>query len=212
MIIGREMNKIDPNRKTRRSQEERSSETRKLLIKTAVECICEFGCSGATTDVIAKRAKVSRGAINHHFKSRNEFMGTVIVRLTEELMREGSIYEDMSLSVPEKINRLVNHHWKVFSGPTFMAILHLWLGSQHDEEFSEHLFQVMSGIQSARLKLWLKVFADSGASKTQIEVARNLGLAALRGLAIQNMFNRKNLRYKSELEELKATLESILRP
>ena len=49
----------------RRTNEQRSTETRGKLIKTAIDLLYRSGYSATTTVMVAKRAKVSRGAMLH---------------------------------------------------------------------------------------------------------------------------------------------------
>src|SRR5580704_6944954 len=73
-------------RKTRRTQWERSATTRHALLTAAVECICEFGYASTTTAAIAERAKVTRGAVQHHFGSRDDIIIAVIDFVAVELI------------------------------------------------------------------------------------------------------------------------------
>src|SRR5258708_1219257 len=69
----------------RRTQEERSAATRAALIRAAVELITDCGYAATTTALVAGRAGVSRGALQHHFKSREEMIVAVMDYLEGEL-------------------------------------------------------------------------------------------------------------------------------
>jgi AcrR family transcriptional regulator len=60
---------ITVQRRVRRTQEQRSSETRKALVEAAVRSIYKLGYGGATTAVIAEEAGISRGSIIFHFST-----------------------------------------------------------------------------------------------------------------------------------------------
>jgi AcrR family transcriptional regulator len=59
----------------------RRADTRQRLFEAAVSLIAEQGFSATTVDDIALRAKVAKGTVYYHFKSKNE--------LFEELLRHG---------------------------------------------------------------------------------------------------------------------------
>jgi AcrR family transcriptional regulator len=59
----------------------RRTGTRQRLYEAAVELIAEQGFSATTVDDIALRAKVAKGTVYYHFKSKND--------LFEELLRHG---------------------------------------------------------------------------------------------------------------------------
>ena len=76
----------------RRTQEERTLETRSALMEAAVGAVHRLGYGGATTAIIADEAGVSRGALTHHFGSRAELMATVVQWVYE---RELELYREL---------------------------------------------------------------------------------------------------------------------
>jgi len=54
----------------RRSNAQRSAETRRRLIKAAITCLHVNGYAATTTVAIADKAKVSRGAMLHQFPTK----------------------------------------------------------------------------------------------------------------------------------------------
>src|SRR5437762_7609305 len=62
----------------RRSQEERRDATRGAVLDATVECLAERGYAGTTTTRIARRARVSRGALLHYYASKIELLTSAI--------------------------------------------------------------------------------------------------------------------------------------
>lgn len=58
----------------RRTNVERSAETRAALLEATVSCLVERGYSGTSTPEICRRAGVSRGAQLHHFPTKAELL------------------------------------------------------------------------------------------------------------------------------------------
>ena len=58
----------------RRTQAERSATTRARILKAAVNCLYRNGYGATTTVSVAASAKVSRGAMLHHFPSKADLM------------------------------------------------------------------------------------------------------------------------------------------
>src|SRR5439155_1026260 len=65
----------------RRSQEERREATRGAVLDATVECLAERGYAGTTTTRIARRARVSRGALLHYYASKIELLTSAIDRI-----------------------------------------------------------------------------------------------------------------------------------
>ena len=59
---------------TREPKQDRSRVTRSHLLEVTVECLAELGWSATTMSVVAQRAGVSRGAMQHHFPTREDLI------------------------------------------------------------------------------------------------------------------------------------------
>lgn len=70
---------------TRRTQEERSRTTRAALLAAARDLFAEQGFVATGREQIAERAGVTRGALYHHFGSKEQLFRTVVEQLEEEL-------------------------------------------------------------------------------------------------------------------------------
>ena len=57
------------------------------LIEAAIDCLVEGGYSRLTTQSVAERTAVSRGAMHHHFPTRLDLVAAVIDHVFYERMR-----------------------------------------------------------------------------------------------------------------------------
>src|SRR5438105_6210606 len=118
--------------KIRRTQEERSTETRRRLLEATVECLFELGYAGTTTTEIADRAGVSRGAQLHHFPRKEELVITAVEYLFARRLSE---FRDAFKNLPEGADRgraAIDLLWSMFKGPTFYAWLEVAVASRSD--------------------------------------------------------------------------------
>lgn len=77
----------------RRTKEE-AAVTRAILLKTALSVFSAKGYSAATLDDVAKAAKVTRGAIYWHFKSKADLYNTLI----EEVSARGAVVVQQAIA------------------------------------------------------------------------------------------------------------------
>jgi AcrR family transcriptional regulator len=69
----------------RRSQAERSQTTRAALLAAARQLFAEHGFAGTGREQIAERAGVTRGALYHHFSSKERLFEAVVEELEVEI-------------------------------------------------------------------------------------------------------------------------------
>ncbi|RVU05665.1 TetR/AcrR family transcriptional regulator [Novosphingobium umbonatum] len=168
--------------RTRRSQEERTAETRQALIDAAISAIHELGYNGASTTLIAERAGVSRGAILHQFGTRATLMAEVV---TEVYQREMEIYGKI---VGQGVRGHQIYDWpqilmEVLGQPSGVAVLEILQASQSDKELHEIIRLKQADVELASLETMRK---DLGGSAETALAVKRLMVWAVRGLSIAN--------------------------
>lgn len=63
-------------------------ERRQQLIEAGMVCLGKGGMAAFTIDQICKQANVSRGLINHHFKSKDDLLGCIYEEMTRYLVAD----------------------------------------------------------------------------------------------------------------------------
>jgi len=170
--------------KTRRTQDERSAETQRRLIEATIAIICERGYANLTTPEIAARAGVSRGALQHHFRTRYDLLVAVSDRLTGTMLALGEDIKVRGLSLNARVRAVVRHYWSVYASPTFLAVLNIYLGVQDDAPMRRRIRRHFANVYRASDRPWLELFADTAMPRTRLVALRRLALATLRGLAV----------------------------
>ena len=71
----------------RTRREEYAEATYQALLDSAAACFLEHGFAATSLDAVAKRARVTKGAIYHHFASKRDLFEAVLVRQEERSAR-----------------------------------------------------------------------------------------------------------------------------
>ena len=119
----------------RRTQEQRTAETRAALFAAAVRTIDRVGYAAANNASIAEEAGISRGAITHHFGTRPAFMAEVVRWVFEEetvLFRQIIESQGAGGTVADWPGLL----WEVFSRPAGVAVMEILVASRADPELA----------------------------------------------------------------------------
>lgn len=174
----------------RRTQRERTEETKERLIEAATRVLMELGGQGATVAAICRRAEVTSGAIQHHFGSKEGLMTAVV----ERLFRPFEIGQDedagASGTLQERIERLVDYYWSIYDDPSYAAVAELLLASRFDATLQQMLTAMRARHYEAQERYVAARFPEitlSGAERRRV-----VGLAndLMRGAAIRRLFEQ----------------------
>lgn len=71
----------------RRTQEERRTTTRTALLEATIHCLGRDGYAATSISAITEQAGVSRGALLHHYPTKNELIANAIVYFYRQRLR-----------------------------------------------------------------------------------------------------------------------------
>lgn len=174
----------------RRTQEERRTATRALLLEATIAVLVEQGYRGTTTLAVEKRAGVSRGARIHHFANKAALLAAAADHLYEQLSDfyaeafEGDRAHELDL---DRFRHGLQALWSIYQRPHFTAVLELNMAARTDPELQEALQSVAERHRQLALEAARNYFPvlDEHQSRTLIELihAAFLGMRLHSGVA-----------------------------
>lgn len=190
----------------RRSQAERSATTRAKVIEAAIACLHRLGYRMTTTTVVADEAGVSRGAMAHHFASKNELM-LAVVRGVFETDSEHTLKSLSALEPLEVVRALPSTLWDVVSRPSGIAVMEIMLASRSDPDMAARLRKVQLQIDREARAWVIEQHAAAGIQeRADGEAIHRLVVAAHRGLVLEAIF----MRNRAEVEKSIAVLDDVM--
>jgi AcrR family transcriptional regulator len=208
-----EAGKDGPVANTRRTQAERTAETTAKVLDAAASSLVELGYTGTTTTEVCRRAGVSRGALLHHFPTKDELVaGAVeyVVDLRVEEFRVTLSALPADTGVVERLETAIDVLWGIFRGPTVTAWIELAVASRTDPALGEHLHRVQARLDEAVSETWSELFPPDDALPVAFyEVAPSFLFAILDGLALRELTGLPGEAARSEVVVL--TLKVIVR-
>jgi AcrR family transcriptional regulator len=188
-------------RRSRRTQEERSAETRRKLIDAAIGVSQEAGFANLTITRVAQSAGLSNGAMQHHFTSRDE----LVLGMLDTLYPFFDIpFEDLAsrkLSVKDRVNTFVDLMWQIYSRPEYLVIWDIAFGTRGDPQLRAKLQAYQRELASRIRKQLAAYFADVELTPDGADQIFTLIISCLRGLALQTVFGVE--RRRADLEQVK---------
>ncbi|MEU8684197.1 TetR/AcrR family transcriptional regulator [Streptomyces sp. NPDC048611] len=206
------MGALTPARGTKEPQQERSRATRLKLLEAAVSCLAERGWSGSTVSVVAERAGVSRGAAQHHFRTREDLFTAAVEHVAEK--RQGAVKAVADNLPPAgsaaRTRIVVEELVGLYTGPLFRAALHLWVAASDEDQLRERVtaLEARVGRDAHRTALTL-LDADEAVPGVRETVQGLLDMA--RGLGLANLLTDDSARRERVVEQWSALLDGELR-
>jgi TetR/AcrR family transcriptional repressor of bet genes len=151
------------------------------LIQAGITCLGKGGMSAFTIDQICKQAGVSRGLINHHFKTKEDLLTCIYADMTDHLVRDSKNAEPRQQLV-EIIETSFDE--QSFNRSNLRAWLSIW-GEVATNNALNSLHQSRYRKYKARIANALTSIAES--DKTELDadrVARQL-IALIDGLWLE---------------------------
>ncbi|MCX7065467.1 MAG: TetR/AcrR family transcriptional regulator [Proteobacteria bacterium] len=165
-------------------QQTKSQNTRKTILDAAIHCFYQFGYNNTTTEKIAHEAKVSRGAMLHHFPSRADLIKAAVLHLNEKRLElfkreENTVQSDATHS---RIDEGIDTYWAQLNTPYFVVFHELQIAARTDLQLYTVLIPAIEELDRAWAVTVREVFPDLALSPEIIR-ANWLTLLLLEGMA-----------------------------
>jgi AcrR family transcriptional regulator len=174
-----------PAKRVRIPNTERSAATRLKLVEATVQCLHELGYHQTSTVLVTRRAKVSRGAMLHHFPSKADLMMGTAEYIRQHRREAHRVHIERFRTAREKFLQLIDVLWEEFQTPTGIARIELMLGSRNDPELGER-FALLNAELERRHKdmVWDMAQRLNIKNRKKMDAFVQLYAASVRGLAI----------------------------
>lgn len=168
--------------KIRRTQEERSTETRAALLQATVSAIRDLGYAAVTTAIISERAGLSRGAFLHHFHTKAELMAAVVKMVfDDEMAQYQKIVQSPEMDHLSQWPRIL---WSVLSRPSGIAVLEILQAARSDPDLARMVGPTQKGAEEGALN---KLREEYGGDEATARSVMRLMVWAIRGLTLSDM-------------------------
>jgi AcrR family transcriptional regulator len=197
-------------RQAKRRQQIRSVETRERLIQATLDEIFEVGYHAATTQDIAARANVSRGALLHHFPTRADLVLAAMEELLEDGTRRIRAVADEVQAGKGSLEGFVEFLWQLFSGRFFYLSLEMITEARNDPALRERMIPVVKRFHQALDGIWSAFCDQAKRPSRQAQVILNLTLCLVRGMGVQTVLRPEPGYYRELIEAWTALLPQIV--
>jgi AcrR family transcriptional regulator len=167
-------------------QQDRSRATRRRLLETTVRCLAEQGWEVSTVAFIAAEAGISRGAVQHHFPTREALIIAALEHMFAERAALLDALPDPGGAGPDRVHQVVTGLVDAIGGELFRAALQVWTVAAADPELRAAVVPLerhfARGVHRRAVRLLRVDDTDPtvrGLIQATLDLARGLALAGV---------------------------------
>ncbi|MDN5382484.1 TetR/AcrR family transcriptional regulator [Streptomyces sp. LB8] len=195
------------DRAERVPKQDRSRVTRQRLLQAAVDCLAEHGWAGSTVSVVAERAGVSRGAVQHHFPTREDLFTAAVEYVAEE--RSTALRALFPQGAAGDRRAVVAALVDLYTGPLFRAALQLWVAASNEDQLRSRVTELEAHVGRETHRIAVELLgADESRPGTRETVQGFLDMA--RGLGLANLLTDDTARRERIVAQWTTLLEQAL--
>jgi len=192
-------------------QQAKSLKTRDKILSATIDCIFEKGLMNTSTHDIYKRAGISRGAMQHHYPTKEALLHAAYKELLEtevgKLRDAASVFNSSGISIDDFIDQM----WARFSVESFSITLDYFAVARTDEVLKKNVQKARKQYDEALEDIWMQYFAGQETSEKKLLALLGMTINLFRGMSLQMLVQPDKARLDGMVNELKHQLRESLR-
>lgn len=183
-----ETSRLSSTPRRRRTQAERTELTRGRILDAAVGVLAKQGYAGFRTSDVAHVAGVSRGALTHHFPSKDGLLVEVVAHVFRSATTLGRSRARNVRTVEEAIDALLIDSKDFFFSELFLVALDLAIQSRSSEGHIGPLGDISMASRLPVEASWVDALVASGVPIVLAQDLLWLTNSIVRGLAVRRLW------------------------
>ena len=165
-------------------QEEKRKATREAILLSAIQLMVDDGYSACSIASIAKNNPFSAGAIQYHFRSKDDLLFAVI---TEHIFGAPNLPQlniDLGLPLQVRCKQVVDVMWQYYGHQHYPIVWEILLGVRHNAPLLEQINSFYGNAELDAEKQAMKVFSDLSLSPKDAKELTQFVSSHLRGVSL----------------------------
>ena len=191
-------------------KQERSHATRRRLLDAAVDELVERGYTRLTTSGVARRAGVSRGALEHHFPTKDVFVAAAIRHLAESQREEVREHVTAARRGRMRVERALDVMFDQYRGRLFAAILDLSFAARGEPQLHDLVVAAERTINRDMHAWPNEIFEPAVRASAGFAGRWAMALSTMRGLAVLALLDHPPAAIDRQWRETRRELVRLL--
>lgn len=178
-------------------QEQKSERARQTICEATVQCLAELGYSETSISRVVDKADVSKGALQHHFPSKEDLMASTASYLLARPMEFSS--RDTSISVRERLRAF----WERMTNTrAYLALLEILIAARTDGVLQA---RIADGLKTSIREIDERFLPTLGElddeEQDDVLLLMTANRCLMRGLLVESQYGISEARQREVLEK-----------
>ncbi|MFB9262350.1 TetR/AcrR family transcriptional regulator [Bradyrhizobium erythrophlei] len=171
-------------------QEAKSLKAKDAICRAAISCLVEFGYAETSITRVAERASLSKGALQHHFPTKEELIAAVVeTLLARPLARAHTVRPESGRADTEIIAARLRSGWTDFVNTgSYRALLEILVAARTDGGLRNRIDPILQTWNRAHDAQTRESYEAASGEDDDVELLMVMHRALLRGLVVQDRY------------------------
>lgn len=183
----------------KRTQSERSGETRQALFDATIDLLHDEGFSKTSTPEIARKAGVSRGALTHHFATKEDLVTSAVADHLTQVNMKLAAFADNYGRRGGSTDEIVDYLWQIMFDRLFYVTLEYLPEARHNDSFRDGLIPVVHEFHDRLDGIWTALAAHRKVDPASVRIVMNATMCLIRGMIAQTVLRPADSTYYETL-------------
>lgn len=183
----------------KRTQSERSGETRQALFDATIDLLHDEGFSKTSTPEIARKAGVSRGALTHHFATKEDLVTSAVADHLTQVNMKLAAFADNYGRRGGSTDEIVDYLWQIMFDRLFYVTLEYLPEARHNDSFRDGLIPVVHEFHDRLDGIWTALAAHREVDPASVRIVMNATMCLIRGMIAQTVLRPADSNYYETL-------------
>ena len=195
-------------KKAENKKEIQTAHARESICNAAIWCLDQFGYAETTINRITERAAVSRGALTHHFPSKEDLIVESVERLLARMSVSSQETRRRHAQRGESVERALMWLWRQFDTMQGRALVEILIASRTDAALNKRISKELTQWDNKITEDLLTLYGSADGDDKDAALIWNICRAFLRGLIVHERFVQND----RELQKMASRFAEIMSP
>jgi AcrR family transcriptional regulator len=185
-------------------QEQKTERARATICKATVTCLAELGYAETTINRVVDRARVSKGALQHHFPSKEDLMANTAAYLLARPLKHAELKQADQVDSNGHASirtRLLDIWDQLTNTSAYLALLEILIASRTDKVLHKRIAAELKASIREIDEHFLPFYGElARTDREDLMLLMTANRCLMRGLLIEEQYGLSNARQRQVLE------------